>query len=145
MPAGLVGTAVLAGLLIHVLWPQHIWINVPLHSTLEALGGLSAILTGLVLLARKVEWEDERLQGLSSGLLGMGILEGFHAVAHPDQGFVLLRSPNAEGVMMAPLGDIPDDPLLCGAPVHWQYAVLDPNGPTGKGTVTKGMSATFGD
>ena len=68
------------------------WVNVPLHSTVEALGGLAAVLMGLVLLARKAEWEDERLQGVASGLLGMGILEGFHAVSTPDHGFVLLRS-----------------------------------------------------
>ena len=29
---------------------------------------------------------------MASGLLGMGILEGFHAVSSPDHGFVLLRS-----------------------------------------------------
>lgn len=92
VPAALVTVALLSGLIIHVLWPQRVWVNVPLHSTAEALGGLAAVLTGLVLLARKTEWEDERLQGLASGLLGMGILEGFHAVASPDHGFVLLRS-----------------------------------------------------
>jgi len=89
---GLVAAALLSGLLIHVLWPHRIGVNVPLHSTVEALGGLAAVLTGLVLLARKAEWEDERLQGVASGLLGMGILEGFHAVSSFDQGFVLLRS-----------------------------------------------------
>jgi signal transduction histidine kinase len=92
VPISLVAAALLSGLLIHVLWPHRIWINIPLHSTAEALGGLAAILMGLVLLARKAEWEDERLQGVASGLLGMGILEGFHAVSSPDQGFVLLRS-----------------------------------------------------
>ena len=91
-PIGLVAAAVLSGLVVHFLWPHHISMHAPLHSTVEALGGLAAVLTGLVLLARKVEWEDERLQGLASGLLGMGILEGFHAVSSPDQGFVLLRS-----------------------------------------------------
>jgi len=92
LPLGLVAASVLSGLLVHVFWPHQITIHVPLHSTVEALGGLAAVLTGLVLLARKVEWEDERLQGLASGLLGMGILEGFHAVSAPDEGFVLLRS-----------------------------------------------------
>jgi signal transduction histidine kinase len=89
---GIIAAALLSALLIHLLWPHRIWVYVPLHSTAEALGGLAAVLTGLVLLARKAEWEDERLQGVASGLLGMGILEGFHAVAAPDQGFVLLRS-----------------------------------------------------
>ncbi|HJT20033.1 MAG TPA: GAF domain-containing sensor histidine kinase [Nitrospira sp.] len=92
LPIGMVAAALLSGLLVHFLWPHQSLIHVPLHSTVEALGGLAAVLMGLVLLARKVEWEDERLQGLASGLLGMGILEGFHAVSSPDQGFVLLRS-----------------------------------------------------
>jgi signal transduction histidine kinase len=89
---GLIVVALLSGLLVRSLWPDQVWVNVPLHSTAEALGGLAAILMGLVLLARKTEWEDERLQGVASGLLGMGILEGFHAISTPDQGFVLLRS-----------------------------------------------------
>src|SRR4029453_15125074 len=92
IPGVLGAAAFLSGLLVHFLLPHQIWIHVPLHSTVEALGGLAAVLMGLVLLARKEEWEDERLQGLASGLLGMGILEGFHAVSSPDQGFVLLRS-----------------------------------------------------
>jgi signal transduction histidine kinase len=89
---GMIVAAGLSGLLVRSLFPNHMWVNLPLHSTVEALGGLAAGLMGLVLLARKAEWEDERLQGVASGLLGMGILEGFHAVSSPDQGFVLLRS-----------------------------------------------------
>jgi signal transduction histidine kinase len=88
----MVATAVLFGLIVRSLFPNQMWVHVPLHSTVEALGGLAAVLMGLVLLARKSEWGDERLQGVASGLLGMGILEGFHAVSSPDQGFVLLRS-----------------------------------------------------
>lgn len=92
LPLGIVAAAWLAGVIARLLWPSHTWVNLPLHSTLEALGGLGAVLMGLVLLARKAEWEDERLQGVASGFLGMGILEGFHAVSSPDHGFVLLRS-----------------------------------------------------
>ncbi|HWC50773.1 MAG TPA: MASE3 domain-containing protein, partial [Nitrospira sp.] len=92
LPLAVVAAAWLSGLIAHLLWPSHTWVNLPLHSTLEALGGLGAVLMGLVLLARKAEWEDQRLQGVASGFLGMGILEGFHAVSSPDQGFVLLRS-----------------------------------------------------
>jgi signal transduction histidine kinase len=92
VPIGLIAAACVSGLIAHLLWPSHTWVNLTLHSTLEALGGLAALLMGLVLLARKVEWKDERLQGVASGLLGMGILEGFHAVSAPDHGFVLLRS-----------------------------------------------------
>lgn len=88
----MIATACLFGLVVRSLFPNHMWVHVPLHSTVEALGGLAAVLMGQVLLARKAEWGDERLQGVASGLLGMGILEGFHAVSAPDQGFVLLRS-----------------------------------------------------
>lgn len=89
---GMIAAAAVSSLIVRLLLSNHLWVNVPLHSTVETLGGLAAVLMGLVLLARKVEWEDERLQGLASGLLGMGILEGFHAVCSPNQGFVLLRS-----------------------------------------------------
>jgi|GEM_PF-244832 len=89
---GIVAASLLSGLIVRSLLPNRIWVNLPLHSAVEALGGLAAVLMGLVLLARKAEWEDARLQGVASGFLGMGILEGFHAVASPDQGFVLLRS-----------------------------------------------------
>jgi signal transduction histidine kinase len=90
--AGIVAASLLSGLIVRSLLPNRMWVNVPLHSTVEALGGLAAVLMGLVLLARKAEWEDSRLQGVASGLLGMGILEGFHAISSSDHGFVLLRS-----------------------------------------------------
>ena len=89
---GMIAAACLSGLIVRFLLPNRMWVNIPLHSTMEALGGLAAVLMGLVILARKAEWEDTRLQGVASGLLGMGILEGFHAVSSSDQGFVLLRS-----------------------------------------------------
>ena len=57
---GLVAVALPSGLLIHLVWPRYLWVHLPLHSTMEALGGLAAVLTGLVLLARKAEWGDER-------------------------------------------------------------------------------------
>ena len=87
-----VAAAFLTGWIGQFLVPDQRWVNLPLHSTVEALGGLAAVLMGLVLLARKAEWEDMRLQGVASGFLGMGILEGFHAISNPDHGFVLLRS-----------------------------------------------------
>ncbi|HKT34877.1 MAG TPA: GAF domain-containing sensor histidine kinase [Nitrospira sp.] len=92
LPIGILAAAFLSGFIARLLLPSHTWVNLPLHSTLESSGGLAAVLMGLVLLARKAEWEDARLQGVASGFLGMGILEGFHAISSPDHGFVLLRS-----------------------------------------------------
>ncbi len=86
----LVAIALPSGLFIHFLRPHVLWCtcrSIPRWKPWAAWRR-----TGLVLLARKVEWDDERLQGIASGLLGMGILEGFHAISSPDHGFVLLRS-----------------------------------------------------
>lgn len=84
--------ALLTGLIVRSLWPDRIWVNLPLHSTAEALGGLAAVLMALVLFAWNTEWIDQRLRGIAAGFLGMGLLEIFHALSPPGDGFVLLRS-----------------------------------------------------
>lgn len=89
---GLAAAALLSGLIVRSLWPHRIWVNLPLHSTTEALGGLAAVLMALLLSSRRVEWEDGKRQGIAAGFLGMGVLEVFHAVSPPGDGFVLLRS-----------------------------------------------------
>ncbi len=89
---GMVAAALLSGLLVQSLSSHRVWINVPLHSTLEALGGLAAVLMALVLFARKAEWTDGKIQRVATGFLGMGLLEVFHALSPLGDGFVLLRS-----------------------------------------------------
>ena len=87
---GLVAVAWLSGLIVHLLWPVGTWVNVPLHSTVEALGGLGAVLMAVVLSARKDEWNGQ-IRWIATGFLGMGLLEIFHALSPPGNGFVLLR------------------------------------------------------
>lgn len=89
LAAGVIGS-LLAGL--EVLWPERLWMNVQLHSALEALGGLAAIVMAFVLRQRRQEPGGDKFSRLALGFLGMGLLEEFHAVASADNGMVLLRS-----------------------------------------------------
>ncbi len=89
-----VGAAVslLAGPVLHGLWPDWRWHHLPLHSTMEALGGLASIGMAGVLFQRPEHQQGGKFQALGSGLLGMGLLAIFHAIAEPGNGFVLLRN-----------------------------------------------------
>jgi signal transduction histidine kinase len=89
--AGLVAGAVGAGLAVRSVWQGLVWVSEPLHSTVEALGGFAAIAMVFVLLQREQDRRDGQAQMLALGFLGMGLLEGFHAVAPPGDAFVLLR------------------------------------------------------
>jgi signal transduction histidine kinase len=90
--AGIVLGAVAVGIAVRSIWPEQIWINQPLHSSLEALGGLAAIAMAFVLLASEPGQLEGKAQIVAVGFLGMGLLECFHAVSPPGDGFVFLRS-----------------------------------------------------
>ena len=92
IPVGMVAAAWLSGLIADLLWPDHTWVNLTLHSSLEALGGFAAVLMALVLSTRKEEWNEGQIRWIATGFLGMGLLEIFHAVSPPGDGFVFLRS-----------------------------------------------------
>lgn len=59
---------------------------------MEALGGLAAVAMAVVLLQRHGEPAGRKFRTLAVGFLGMGLLEEFHAIAQPGDGFVLLRN-----------------------------------------------------
>ncbi|HKY73176.1 MAG TPA: ATP-binding protein [Nitrospira sp.] len=84
--------ALLAGAIIHALWPDWRWHHEPLHSTIEAVGGLVAIAMAAVLLQTHDESVAAKYRALAAGFLGMGILEEFHAIVRPGDGFVLFRN-----------------------------------------------------
>src|SRR5439155_17937219 len=90
--AGSVMGALVIGISVRSILPDNIWINQPLHSSVEALGGLAAIAMAFVLFASKQEQSEQHVQMVAVGFLGMGVLECFHAVSPPGDGFVLLRS-----------------------------------------------------
>jgi signal transduction histidine kinase len=81
----------LLSLCIHGLVPASRWHAVSLHAALEAVGGLCAVVTAVVL-CQRARRADPLAGALALGFLTMGILEGFHAVAEPGNAFILLRS-----------------------------------------------------
>ncbi len=84
-----------SGLAPHTFWPHWVSENPPLHSTVEALGALAAIMMALFLLQEKPEEGGASYFMLALGFLGMGLLDGFHAITTPGHGFVLLHSAAA--------------------------------------------------
>jgi two-component system, NarL family, sensor histidine kinase DevS len=84
--------ALIANSALHALWPEWHWHHEPLHSTVEAVGGLVAVATGIVLLQTRDDIAAGRYRMLAAGFLGMGILEEFHAIVPPGNGFVLFRN-----------------------------------------------------
>ena len=84
--------ALIANSALHALWPEWHWHHEPLHSTIEAVGGLVAVATGIVLLQTRDDIAAGRYRMLAAGFLGMGILEEFHAIVPPGNGFVLFRN-----------------------------------------------------
>lgn len=70
------------------------YVNEPLHSALEAFGGMAAICMAIILL--QLHRDGQREKGeyfpLSMGFFTMGIFDVFHSVAPFGYGFILLRS-----------------------------------------------------
>lgn len=83
--------ALFTGLALQVFIPAWRWHHEPFHSTVEAIGGLAAIGITIVLFQKTESHAHRRLFPVAAGFLGMGLLEWFHAVATPGNGFVLLR------------------------------------------------------
>jgi len=84
--------ALLSSVGIQLVWPGRQWVNKPLHSAIEALGGLAAVVMAFVLLQRRQEPGGRKFPLLALGFLSMGMLEEFHAVSEQDNAAVFLRS-----------------------------------------------------
>lgn len=91
-PVAGIACAFLMSELLHAQWPDWRFHQMPLHSTMEAIGGIASIAMGTVLLHRRDESASSKFQSLGLGFLAMGLLEMFHAMAQPGNGFVLLRN-----------------------------------------------------
>lgn len=84
---------VVASVLVDLFLPTRIWGNVPFHSTVEALGALAALaMAAFLLLLRRNNRDLAHYIWIASGLVGMGLLDGFHASMLPGHGFVWLHS-----------------------------------------------------
>jgi signal transduction histidine kinase len=84
---------IVSELLLYSLGNEVHWVNIPVHNVVEAWGFFAGfILAVLLILLRQYNNGYENHLWIASGLLVMGILDGFHAVIMPGNTFVWLRS-----------------------------------------------------
>ncbi len=67
------------------------FVNLPLHAAIEAVGGLAAILIGLLLVQRRADTGSRNRLPLAVGFLGMGLLDSLHGISAPGDAFVRLH------------------------------------------------------
>lgn len=78
-------------LIVLAVLPNWRWYHPLVHTAIEALGGLCAIVLSLVLFKQNFADLQFRFLPIAIGCLFMGVLEEFHAVSEPGNGFILLR------------------------------------------------------
>ncbi|MBI5663678.1 MAG: PAS domain S-box protein [Nitrospirae bacterium] len=82
-----------AGNLAHILFPDTYWILPNLHSSIEAIGAVCALLLALlIMLIRKYHPLSFFYVWIVCGLTGMGILDLFHSFFDQGEAFVWLHS-----------------------------------------------------
>ena len=91
VPVGIVAGVVICGAALQELPGEWRMINQPLHATVEALGGFTAIAMALVLLLRGTV-AGRPSTYLALGFLAMGLVEILHAIAQPGNLFVWFRA-----------------------------------------------------
>ncbi len=74
------------------VWGNTPLVNEPLHSAMEALGAMSAVVMAIFLLQGRSEQDIEKYSPLAAGFLGMGILDCFHALSRPGHAFIFFHS-----------------------------------------------------
>lgn len=87
-PLGMIGTLFLFNYLI----PEWRWESVPMHASLEAFGGLAAILLCLFVFYRSRDDYSGELWIVSNGVLSMGTISIMHGLNSPGSAFVFLHS-----------------------------------------------------
>ncbi len=79
--------------LAHILFPDTYWFHTDLHSSVEAIGAVLAILVALLVLwIRKYHPLRFYYVWIICGLTGMGTLDLFHSLVAPGESFVWLHS-----------------------------------------------------
>ena len=84
---------VLAAIVIHRLVPDWRWAHHPFHSLIEGSGAFIALIVAMLIsLLLRYQRLSPRMVWVASALLGMGVLDGFHAATRAGQEFVWLHS-----------------------------------------------------
>lgn len=98
-------------LIVHAVLPSWRWYQPLIHSAIEALGGLCAIVLALVLFKQESGRSETNALPLAIGFLAMGVLEMCHAVSEPGNGFIALRGlASLSGAMGFALSWLPRSP-----------------------------------
>lgn len=91
LPSAVIPVAL--AVLANRFWGEARWQHLPFHSLVEAVGSSAAILLALfILLMRRGGQLRPAYVWVASTLMGMGLLDGFHASVAPGQAFVWLHS-----------------------------------------------------
>jgi len=77
---------------IQLFLPRFLFIQEPLHSTMEAVGALTALILALIIfLTARHRPEAAHYIWVSAGLVGIGMLDGLHSIVLTGISFVWLR------------------------------------------------------
>ncbi len=88
-----VGLPVAGNLGLSSLFPTLSFVQIPLHSVVETLGYCAGILLAILLIVQRKDSVDSgRYIWIASGLIGMGLLDGFHSIVDLGNSFPWLRS-----------------------------------------------------
>ena len=68
------------------------WRHIQLHSTIEALGGITSVLIAAMLFIRSQENLDTHLVMMATGFASMGVLDTAHAISQSGDAFIFLHS-----------------------------------------------------
>lgn len=91
LPSAVIPVAM--AVLAHQFWGGVRWEHQPFHSLVEAVGSFAAILLALfIILMRRGGQLRPSYVWVATTLMGMGLLDGFHASVQPGQAFVWLHS-----------------------------------------------------
>jgi len=84
---------ILGGIVLGETFPDWRWNSIPFHAVVEGIGAFAAlIIATLILLMRQNHNLSAPYIWAACGLIGMGILDGFHAVLHAGTVFVWTHS-----------------------------------------------------
>jgi hypothetical protein len=92
LPGAILLFAVLTTIALGTLLGNTLLVNEQLHSAMEALGAMCAIVMAVFLLQGKYEQDIEHYTPLAVGFLGMGVFSGFHAISRPGHAFIFFYS-----------------------------------------------------
>lgn len=83
----------LLGLVLAGAFPDWRWSHYPFHAMVESVGAFSAlIIATLIVIQLRKDQLSPRYIMVACALIGMGLLDGFHAVLHSGVSFVWLHS-----------------------------------------------------